>query len=119
MKYKIKYDDGTIAIIESSKDLEIGRRYFEGLPFGDYENFEDCKIKNKDKKNPAAYCGKIYWQAEKEKKKEEVESHHAIEEEDIGPENTILPEESATPELLVSKDSNIIEKKKRKKRSAS
>lgn len=36
---------------------------------GEYKNFADCMRKNKSKRNPAAYCGKIYWSVEGKKKK--------------------------------------------------
>ncbi len=36
---------------------------------GPYKNFADCVRKNQDKRNPHAYCGKIYWQIEGNQKK--------------------------------------------------
>lgn len=35
------------------------------MPFADYKNFADCVNKNRDKKNPQAYCGFIQAQIEK------------------------------------------------------
>ena len=29
------------------------------MPFGQYKNFADCVKKNRDKKNPEAYCAEI------------------------------------------------------------
>lgn len=29
------------------------------MPIGEYENFEECRKKNADKKDPDAYCGAI------------------------------------------------------------
>jgi len=34
-------------------------RILEGLPFGEYKDFNDCVRKNKHKKNPKRYCGFI------------------------------------------------------------
>jgi len=37
-----------------------------------YSSFSDCVSKNQSKKNPEAYCGKIFWATEgkmKERKK--------------------------------------------------
>jgi hypothetical protein len=34
------------------------------MPFGEYENFDDCVRKNADKSNPEAYCAKIKRQIE-------------------------------------------------------
>lgn len=39
-------------------------------PFAQYLNFADCVSKNKDRKNPQAYCGFIMHQVEGTKKKE-------------------------------------------------
>jgi hypothetical protein len=38
-----------------------------GMPFGKYKSFADCVRKNKDKKDPDAYCGKIKHQVEGKK----------------------------------------------------
>ena len=29
------------------------------MPLGPYKSFDDCVEKNKDKRNPRAYCGRI------------------------------------------------------------
>lgn len=42
---------------EEKKDVEL-------KPFADYRDFDDCVSKNKDKKDPEAYCGTIQRQAE-------------------------------------------------------
>lgn len=34
------------------------------MPFAGYKNFADCVAKNRDKKNPQAYCGSIMHQVE-------------------------------------------------------
>ena len=34
------------------------------MPFAGYEDFDDCVLKNQDKENPEAYCGKIQHEAE-------------------------------------------------------
>ena len=42
------------------------------MPMGQYKNFADCLRKNRNKDNPKAYCGSIYWKTEgriKKKKK--------------------------------------------------
>jgi len=39
------------------------------MPLGKYKNFKDCVRKNRDKSNPEAYCGSIYWKVEGQKKK--------------------------------------------------
>ena len=41
---------------------------------GEYKDFAECVRKNKDKKDPNAYCGSIYWKVEgkKEQKKSQT-----------------------------------------------
>lgn len=39
------------------------------MPFAGYRNFADCVAKNKNKGNPAAYCGAIQAQVEGKSKK--------------------------------------------------
>ena len=34
------------------------------MPFATYKDFDDCVAKNRDKRNPQAYCGKIKHAAE-------------------------------------------------------
>jgi len=34
------------------------------MPMGEYKDFAECIRKNKDKDNPQAYCGSIYWKTE-------------------------------------------------------
>lgn len=31
------------------------------IPFGEYKNFKDCVLKNKDKDNPEGYCSQIHF----------------------------------------------------------
>lgn len=44
------------------------------MPFGEYKDFDDCVRKNKDKRNPEAYCAEVHkkiigkWPGEKGKK---------------------------------------------------
>ncbi len=42
------------------------------MPFGEYENFDDCLAKNSDKDNPSAYCGYIKNQVEEALKHKEA-----------------------------------------------
>jgi len=42
------------------------------VPFGEYESLEDCVAKNKDKEDPAAYCGAIKHAVEEQVADEEV-----------------------------------------------
>jgi len=37
------------------------------MPFAGYKSFADCVRKNRDKKDPEAYCGKIKHQTEGKK----------------------------------------------------
>ena len=30
------------------------------MPFGPYKDFKDCVAKNRDKKNPRAYCAEVH-----------------------------------------------------------
>ena len=39
------------------------------MPFGDYSSFDDCVKKNRKKRDPEAYCGKIKHQVEGKKKR--------------------------------------------------
>jgi len=39
------------------------------MPFGEYSSFADCVKKNRKKRDPEAYCGKIKHQIEGKKKK--------------------------------------------------
>jgi hypothetical protein len=42
------------------------------MPFGEYENFDDCLSKNSDKDDPSAYCGYIKHQVEEALKQKEA-----------------------------------------------
>jgi len=42
------------------------------MPFGEYENFDDCVSKNSDKDDPSAYCGYIKNQVEEALKRKEA-----------------------------------------------
>lgn len=39
------------------------------MPMGQYKDFQDCVNKNRDKKNPEAYCGEIKKRTEDSPKK--------------------------------------------------
>jgi len=47
----------------SLPDLEFSKFVIQ-KPFAGYKDFQDCVNRNRDKGNPRAYCGKIYWQVE-------------------------------------------------------
>lgn len=34
------------------------------MPLGQYPNFAACVRRNRDKRSPRAYCGRIYWNTE-------------------------------------------------------
>ena len=48
---------------EESMREKKGNYTIEGKPFGPYKNFDDCVRKNKDKRNPEAYCAQTHKEA--------------------------------------------------------
>jgi hypothetical protein len=67
------------------------------MPFGEYENFDDCLSKNSDKNDPSAYCGYI---------KNKVEEARAIKEAKIAIAKEQEPEQVAS---LTTPDAGNIE----------
>lgn len=48
------------------------------MPFAGYKDFDDCIRKNRDKKNPDAYCATIMRKVEEGRKNSENETTHHL-----------------------------------------
>jgi len=48
------------------------------MPMGQYSSFDDCVKANSDKRDPDAYCGKIYWQTEGKKRKRKTDKSNSF-----------------------------------------
>jgi len=63
------------------------------MPFGEYENFDDCLSKNSDKDDPSAYCGYIKNKVEEALlHKEAKEAIKAVEQDPNEPEGLTTPD---------------------------
>lgn len=66
------------------------------MPFGEYEDFKDCVEKNKDKKNPQAFCAAVHkkttgkWPTEMEKNSNRKEFKYSITSRQLGLEKNLL-----------------------------
>jgi hypothetical protein len=49
------------------------------MPMGKYSSFDACVKANSDKRDPEAYCGKIYWQTEGKKKHKKENKSNSFE----------------------------------------
>ena len=56
-------------LIDLLRKKEGVKKRSNKMPFAGYKNFQDCVNKNKNKKNPQAYCSSIMRQVEKKKTK--------------------------------------------------